>query len=72
MKKLSIIDVKKRGKELGIVLDKTAKKVEWIKAIQIAEGNDPCFARNPDTCGQEACCWRLDCLEAKPPTNFQT
>jgi hypothetical protein len=65
MKKLSIIDVKKMGKKLGVMLDKTAKKGEWIHAIQRAEGNDPCFAvRNPQICGQAACCWRPDCLEA--------
>ncbi len=65
MKKLSIINVKKMGKPLGVNLEKTAKKGEWILAIQKAEGNDPCFAtRDPRTCGQEACCWRPDCLEA--------
>jgi hypothetical protein len=65
MKKLSIIEVKNLGKKLGVALDKKAKKGEWIKAIQVAEGNDPCFAtRDPNTCGQEACCWRPDCLDA--------
>ncbi len=64
MKKISIIDVKKKGKSLGVDLPKTAKKGEWIVAIQKAEGNSPCFGCAPTTCGQELCCWRPDCEDA--------
>jgi hypothetical protein len=65
MKKLSMIEVKKRAKNLGVLLLKTAKKGEIIRAIQSAEGNSQCFGTGvAKTCGQEKCCWRPDCLEA--------
>ena len=65
MKKLTIIEIKKRAKELGLAPAKTAKKGEIILAIQAAEGNTQCFGKGlAETCGQEKCCWRPDCLEA--------
>ncbi len=63
MKKLSIIEVKQKAKALGLTLEKTAKKPEIIRAIQMAEGNTPCFGTRPvGDCEQQACCWRADCL----------
>jgi hypothetical protein len=63
MKKLSIIEVKQRAKALGLVVAKTAKKGEIIRAIQMSEGNAPCFGTREDgKCEQTACCWRADCL----------
>jgi len=38
------------------------KKAELIRAIQQAEGNEPCFdSGTAAACGQEACLWREDC-----------
>ncbi len=38
------------------------KKTEMVRAIQQAEGNQPCFATgNAETCFQEQCLWREDC-----------
>ena len=65
MKKMSIIEIKKRAKVLGLALLKTAKKAEIIRSIQAAEGNCPCFGTGiAESCGQGKCCWRQDCLEA--------
>ena len=37
-------------------------KVELVRAIQAAEGNNACFGHGQaDTCGQDACLWRQDC-----------
>ncbi|HBC85879.1 MAG TPA: SAP domain-containing protein [Lentisphaeria bacterium] len=65
MKKLNIVEVKKKARELKLSLDKTAKKVEIIRAIQAAEGNSQCYGTGAAaTCGQDKCYWRTDCLEA--------
>ena len=65
MKKLSIIEIKKRAKKLGVTSHKNAKKGEIIRSIQAAEGNPQCFGTGiSETCGQMNCCWRPDCLEA--------
>jgi hypothetical protein len=64
MKKMNMTEVKKRAKRLGVTPEKTAKKGEIIRAIQAAEGNSQCFGTGiAETCGQEKCCWRPDCLE---------
>jgi len=40
-----------------------ANKSEIIRAIQQAEGNQPCYNTNSAaTCGQFACMWREDCV----------
>ena len=41
------------------------KKKELIHAIQIAEGNFPCFLTATDFCDQVDCCWRDDCLSPR-------
>ena len=39
-----------------------AKKAELVRAIQQAEGNEPCFdSGKAAQCGQEGCQWREDC-----------
>ena len=65
MKKMTIIELKKRAKEVGLAPAKTAKKNEIIRSVQFHEGNTPCFATGlADSCGQDMCCWRPDCLGA--------
>ena len=64
MDKLKINDIRNKANDLGVTFDKSAKKTDLIKAIQVAEGNSPCFATpKVGSCGQESCCWRGDCLE---------
>lgn len=49
----------------GLGMDNFAKlrKTELIRAIQVAEGNSPCFATIND-CGEGECLFREDCQEA--------
>lgn len=54
-------EIKEIAKRLEIKTGKM-KKGELIKAIQEAEGNDPCFGTGSSVvCGQQECLWREDC-----------
>lgn len=54
--------IREKAKALGIQPQKM-EKAELIHAIQITEGNTPCFgqAKNDD-CPYTDCCFRKDCL----------
>lgn len=54
--------IREKAKALGILPGKL-EKTELIHAIQITEGNTPCFgqARNSD-CPYTDCCFRKECL----------
>jgi hypothetical protein len=54
--------IREKAKTLGILSPKMEKN-ELIHAIQITEGNTPCFgrAKNGD-CPYTDCCFRKDCL----------
>ena len=53
--------VRRKAEELGLDASDMKKK-DLIRAIQIAEGNFPCFRTENDSCDQMNCCWRRDCL----------
>lgn len=54
-------DVKEIAKDRGVKAG-TMKKVELIKTIQRAEGNEDCFGeKKAEACGQDQCLWREDC-----------
>ena len=38
-------------------------KTELIRAIQVKEGNTPCFKTGQSSCDQPDCCWKNDCLD---------
>lgn len=38
------------------------KKADLIRAIQVKEGNFPCFQTAADFCNQSTCLWKSDCL----------
>ena len=50
--KAKILGIKSFGK----------KKIDLIKAIQIKEGYSACFKTMSNSCDQQECCWREDCL----------
>jgi hypothetical protein len=53
---------KDKAKTMGIdTSDK--RKDDVIRAIQVHEGNSPCFKTGIDDCGESDCCWRKDCLQ---------
>lgn len=59
---LSISDIRKKAKSLGITGTKL-RKDELIRSIQQSEGNFPCYKTAVKSCDQETCLWREDCLE---------
>jgi len=58
---MNMTQIKEKAKKLGIKTGKL-KKAELIRAIQIHEGNSPCYQTDQILCNQESCCWRDDCL----------
>ncbi len=58
---IKIADVRRIAKEMGL---KTSgvKKADLIRAIQVTEGNFPCFGTAKEYCDQVNCFWREDCL----------
>ncbi|MCI5123310.1 MAG: SAP domain-containing protein [Candidatus Electrothrix sp. AR5] len=55
--------IRGRAAKLGIKPG-NMKKTDLIRAIQIEEGNSPCFLAMKDSCSQTDCCWKRDCLPA--------
>lgn len=59
---MTLVEVKAVAKKNKVKIGKL-KKAELIKAIQIAEGNSPCFkAEFSSTCALQNCLWRSDCV----------
>ncbi len=48
------------AKEMGINGAKMLK-VDLIRAIQVKEGNAPCYQTGIAACPQAGCCWWGDC-----------
>lgn len=59
---MRLSEVEKKAKNLGIKDTWRLSKKDLIKTIQRTEGNNACFATNPKSCDQLACCWRSDCV----------
>jgi hypothetical protein len=49
------------AKKKGIVNAPNLTKPELIRAIQIKEGNTPCFGTGVGNCARYACLWWEDC-----------
>ena len=59
---MTVKEIKEIAKKMGIQGGKM-KKADLVRTIQAAEGNTPCFQTGEaETCGQENCCWRSDCM----------
>lgn len=57
-------DIKQIAKKHAIKVSRL-NKAELIRSIQSEEGNIACFATGQDeTCNQQACLWRDDCVDA--------
>jgi len=54
-------EIRQIAKNLGIKPGKM-NKMDLIRAIQIMEGNQPCFQTRMDFCDQANCCWLSDCI----------
>jgi len=51
------------AKNMGIEKTSQMKEKELINAIQMKEGNQPCFGNGNKTCGEHNCCWKENCLK---------
>lgn len=59
---MKLEQIKAIAKQHDIKIGKL-KKVELVRAIQAAEGNNACFETGQASgCGQEECLWRAECL----------
>ncbi|HID98392.1 MAG TPA: SAP domain-containing protein [Thermodesulfobacteriaceae bacterium] len=57
-------EIRSKAKELGLTIRVGMTKVDAVRAIQAAEGHDQCYGRGlAESCGQEDCCFRSDCLK---------
>ena len=59
---MKLKELNKKASKLGIKPEIGMKKEDLIRAIQVAEGNSPCFGTAKDCCNQLICCFRDDCL----------
>jgi hypothetical protein len=58
---MKLEEIKNIAKQHNIKVGKL-KKAELVRAIQLAEVNDPCFETGQASeCGQAECLWRTDC-----------
>lgn len=58
---MKLVEIKEMAKQHGIRVGRM-NKAELIRAIQLAERNNPCFATGASAhCGQNACLWREEC-----------
>ena len=63
-KPMNMTEIKAKAKDLGINSGKM-KKIELVRAIQLAEGNNPCYGTNDGSCPWTECCFMADCHKAK-------
>lgn len=61
---MKITQIREIAKDMGLKAGKM-KKADMIRAIQVAEGNYPCFGSAVDYCDQADCMWREDCMPKK-------
>ena len=57
---MTVKEIKKLAKEMGLNGSKMVK-VDLIRAIQVKEGNTPCYQTGVVSCDQRGCCWFGDC-----------
>ena len=63
-KRMNMPEIKMKAQALGLNPGKM-KKTELIHAIQVAEGNTPCFGWSNGQCPNTDCCFMKDCLKTR-------
>jgi len=59
---MNMKEIREKAKPLGVKIAVGWSKTTAVRAIQTAEGFDPCYGRGLYTvCGQPDCCFRSDC-----------
>jgi hypothetical protein len=58
---MKMTDITNIAKKAGVKAGKM-NKIQLVRAIQKAEGNEECFSTHQvNACGQVTCSWREDC-----------
>uniref|UniRef100_A0A7C3UYT6 Rho termination factor-like N-terminal domain-containing protein n=1 Tax=Desulfobacca acetoxidans TaxID=60893 RepID=A0A7C3UYT6_9BACT len=57
---MKIAEIRQKARQLGVKNYSRMNKTDLIKAIQVTEGNSPCYQQIKD-CRVYDCCWREDC-----------
>jgi hypothetical protein len=58
---MKMLEVRQKARAMGVA-PRRMRKAELIRAIQEAEGNEPCFGRANGHCAHSNCCWWDDCM----------
>ncbi|WP_243360659.1 hypothetical protein [Fundidesulfovibrio terrae] len=59
---MNMQEIREKAKGLDLKVAVGWTKITAVRAIQTAEGFEPCFGRGLyDVCGQPDCCFRPDC-----------
>ena len=57
---MKVADIRTKARDQGVKNYSRLNKTDLIHAIQVAEGNSPCYLQIYD-CRVMGCCWRPDC-----------
>lgn len=57
---MTVQEIRALARSRGLKNFAKLKKTDLIKALQVQEGNAPCFQTIP-ACGELFCLWRADC-----------
>jgi len=61
---MNMKDIREKAKAVDVKVAVGWTKTTAIRAIQTAEGYEPCFGRGLfNVCGQLACCFRPECVK---------
>ena len=59
---MTMKEIRDKARTLGMKVPVGWNKATAIRAVQTAEGNEPCFGSGRyASCGQAGCCFRPDC-----------
>ncbi len=63
---MTIKEIRALAQRRGLKNYGRLKKADLIRALQLQEGNAPCFQAIPG-CGEQACLWWADCQTQSTP-----
>jgi hypothetical protein len=57
---MNVTEIHAKARQMGVKNYSRLNKADLIRAIQVAEGNSPCYQQIYD-CRVDDCLWRRDC-----------
>ncbi len=57
---MTVAEIRALARDRGLKNFSRLKKADLIRALQVQEGNHPCF-QTIVNCGEQDCLWRDDC-----------